>query len=71
VHEALKEVVDIEKTMETVLPIVSGKCFYLQSNTGDGLFLETAIVDKYAPKKTGVYATKLASIASDEEGKKA
>jgi hypothetical protein len=29
VHEALKEVVDIEKTIESVLPIVSGKCFYL------------------------------------------
>ena len=63
VHEALKEVVDIEKTLETILPIQSGKCFYLMSASNDGLVLETALVDKYAPKKTGVYATMLSPIS--------
>lgn len=63
--------VDIEKTVETILPIQSGKCFYLQSASNDGLVLETALVDKYAPKKTGVYATLLSQISSDEKHKKA
>jgi hypothetical protein len=33
--------------------------------------LETSTVDKYAPKKTGVYAVILAAMSSDEEKKKA
>ena len=43
--------------------MVPHKCFYLEAagpdKKGTNLFLETATVDKYAPKKTGAYDVSL------------
>lgn len=57
----------IQKTkslVETFKPLLPGKCFYIHSlgedgKTDTGLVLEAGTVDKYAPKKTGVFNVSL------------
>ena len=65
--EASKALENVEATIkkakdaiEVTKPLKPGACFYLHSlgedgKTDTGLVLEASTVDKYAPRKTGVY----------------
>lgn len=64
---------DTKKLVETFKPLKPGKCFYIHSlgedgKTDTGLVLEAMTVDKYAPRKTGVYNV---SLRKKVPGKKA
>jgi len=69
--KATKAIVNIESLItktkalvEAFKPLKPGKCFYIHSLGEDGktdtnLVLEAMTVDKYAPRKTGVYNVSL------------
>lgn len=57
IQAAIKEA---KEAVEVTKPVQPGTCFYIQSlgedgKTETGLVLEANTVDKYAPRKTGVY----------------
>ena len=60
-----KVIAKAKDAIEVTKPLKPGACFYLNSlgedgKTDTGLVLEASTVDKYAPRKTGVYNIGLA-----------